>query len=123
MSESQSRAVGSTGKDDGGRAAWHGENPGQGSSRGRRPVVIGVLGALVALGAVLIQTRHSLGQEPPPKAEVAREPAPAQPQESAEPLSIRYRFIEKYGLAPDLAKPELITEYLVGSLETIKTET
>jgi hypothetical protein len=106
-----------------------------------------VLGVLAVLGAGLALGGRSAGQEPPPLTEPARAGAPAQGQppgepsprtpqpraaatdapgqapESAEPLSLRYRFIERYALAEDPAKPELNVQYRVGAIETFKTET
>ncbi|HZW29537.1 MAG TPA: hypothetical protein VFF52_02455, partial [Isosphaeraceae bacterium] len=76
----------------------------------------------MVLGWALAQAGPSTGQEPP-AGDAAAPPAPAQPQESTEALSTRYRFLEKYALAPDPAKPELITQYQVGALQTLKTET
>jgi hypothetical protein len=52
------------------------------------------------------------------RAETVEEPA----QVTAEALSYRYRFIEKYGLTEEPARPELITQYRVGIRETQKTE-
>jgi hypothetical protein len=78
---------------------------------------------LLVLGWGLVQAGPSAGQEPPAGAAAPPQPAPAQPQEAEEALSTRYRFLEKYGLDRDSAKPELITQYQVGALETIKTET
>ncbi len=53
----------------------------------------------------------------PTQPDAAEEPAPA----SHEDLSIRYRFLEKYGLAEDTAHPEALWKYKVGIQETIKT--
>ena len=41
---------------------------------------------------------------------------------TAEALSLRYRFIEKYSPTEDPNHPELITQYRVGIVETQKTE-
>ena len=41
----------------------------------------------------------------------------------ADALSTRYKFIERYGLEEDAKKPQLITQYRVGVLETTKYET
>ena len=45
-----------------------------------------------------------------------------QPEGSDQPLSLRYRFIESYGLAEDAGRPDLIVQYQVGSIETIRRE-
>jgi hypothetical protein len=44
------------------------------------------------------------------------------PQSTAEALSLRYRFIEKYSPTEDPNHPELLTQYRVGIEETQKTE-
>jgi hypothetical protein len=71
------------------------------------------------------------GQNEPAKGKAAgvSEPAapPVQPPAGTEPateeaLSLRYRFIERYGAIEDPAHPELITQYRVGISETQKTE-
>jgi len=50
--------------------------------------------------------------------------AVAQGQEPAvgeiQPLSLRYKFVERYVEAPDPARPESLTQYQVGSREKIK---
>src|SRR5262245_37305721 len=123
MSESHCRRVDPWGEHDLGRVSWSRGGSPPGRAHLRRRIAGGLLGGLVVLGWGLAQAGPSAGQEPPAGAEAPPQPAPAQPQESAEPLSTRYRFLEKYGLAADPAKPELITQYQVGALETIKTET
>jgi hypothetical protein len=57
-------------------------------------------------------------QREPAGAEASQEPS----QVTAEALSLRYRFIEKYSLTEDPNHPELITQYRVGIRETQKTE-
>jgi hypothetical protein len=52
------------------------------------------------------------------RVEPGQEPAPV----AAEALSLRYRFIEKYGTAEAPENPDLITQYRVGIIETQKTE-
>jgi hypothetical protein len=58
---------------------------------------------------------------------VAQEPAaPAQGAPAAgstQPLSAKYRFIEGYGVAEDLGRPDRLVQYQVGSIETIRSET
>jgi hypothetical protein len=103
MSASQCHCLGPTG--DGGRRA-----------------AIGLLGAMIVLGAGLLQPGRSRAQETPAKAEAAKGSDPAQVQESVEPLSVRYRFSETYSVDEKPAKPELIGSYQVGSLETVRVE-
>lgn len=51
-------------------------------------------------------------------------PGPGGAQEEAadevEALSVRYRFVERYSLAPDPAHPELVNQYRVGTRDTLK---
>ena len=61
------------------------------------------------------------------KADAPRESAPDAPSQepepaSAEALSVRYRFIERYSLTEEPDHPERITQYRVGLRETQKTE-
>ena len=65
---------------------------------------------LVLLAGTL--TAQVQAQEPDSK--VAASPA------DPEALSARYRFLESYAVAEDPAKPELLTQYQIGSRETIK---
>jgi hypothetical protein len=52
------------------------------------------------------------------------QPAPAPPAAgSDQPLSLRYRFVEKYSLAEDPNRPELLVQYQVGADETYRVET
>src|SRR5947209_166060 len=122
MSESQCRWVGSAGNDDSGRASGRWGDPPRGTGRGGRRVRTGVLGVLVVLGWGLVQPGWSAGQEAPAAGEATPKSEPPRDQEAAEPLSLRYRFIEKYGLEVDPAKPELLTQYQGGVLETFKAE-
>jgi hypothetical protein len=43
--------------------------------------------------------------------------------ELADALSTRYRFVERYGIEEDPNRPQLITQYRVGVIETTKYET
>ena len=43
--------------------------------------------------------------------------------ELADALSTRYKFSERYGPEEDPKRPQLITQYRVGVLETTKYET
>jgi len=91
-----------------------------GSAAARPRVATGMLGALLVLCVLSPWPGRCRGQETKPGAAAAA--AAAEPRESIEPLSLRYRFIETYGVAENPAKPELIVGYQVGSLETFKTE-
>ena len=75
---------------------------------------IGLLALLVVLGPGLIPPSQSWGQQPsdPPAAEkdAATEPS----RDLVEPLGVRYRFLEAYGVVENSAKPYLITQYQVG---------
>jgi hypothetical protein len=84
---------------------------------------IGFLAMLVVLGAGLIQPGRSRAQEAPGAVEVPKEAAPPPARDAVEPLGLRYRFIETYGVAENPAKPELVTQYQVGLRDTIRTET
>jgi hypothetical protein len=85
--------------------------------------VIQGLAVLAVIAGGLVQPFQSDGQEPAVKGEAVQQAAPAQPPESDEPLSTKYRFTEKYGVVEDPTKPELITQYMVASVETIRTDT
>ncbi len=82
-----------------------------------------VLGILVVLGAGLLQPGWSRGQQAPAGIEAPKEAAPAPAQDAIEPLGLKYRFIETYGVADNPVKPYLITQYQVGVRDVIKTET
>jgi hypothetical protein len=57
------------------------------------------------------------------RAQQAEAPTRVAPAEgSAQPLSLRYRFLERYGLAEDLGRPDLVVQYRVGSIETVRSE-
>ena len=69
-------------------------------------------------------------KEAPSAAEdMQKKAAPSNPEntrqvfELAEALSTRYKLIERYGPEEDNRKPQLITQYRVGVLETTKYET
>src|SRR5262249_41374107 len=116
MSESQCRRVDPSGSPEGRRASGCGGGRPLGKAQHRRRGAGRLLGGVVVLGWGLVQAGPSTGQEPPAGAAAVpqpapAQPAPAQPQEADEALSTRYRFLERYSLAPDLAKPELITQY------------
>ena len=53
-----------------------------------------------------------------PRAPATQEPATV----TADALSLRYRFIEKYSVTEDANRPELITQYRVGLRETQRVE-
>ena len=51
----------------------------------------------------------------------AQEPdARLEQPDDAPPLSARYRFSERYSVEPDAKKPDALTQYQVGSRETVK---
>jgi hypothetical protein len=62
-----------------------------------------------------------VGQQPPGGGDAAAKGAPVDPQASAEPLSLKYRFIEKYALDTDPTRHD--SQYMVASMDTIRTET
>jgi hypothetical protein len=70
--------------------------------------------ALAGLVLFGVDPRGARPQEPD-------QPAPA--DGSAQPLSLRYRFSEKYDPNGDPSRPELLVQYQVGALETIRIET
>jgi hypothetical protein len=121
MSASQCRCLGPTGNGGVGRPSRCAADTPQEGVVGRR-AAIGLLGALIVLGAGLLLPGRSRAQEAPAKAEAPKESEPAQVQDSVEPLSARYRFIETYGVEENPDKPELIVQFEVGSLETVKQE-
>jgi hypothetical protein len=54
-------------------------------------------------------------------AEAQSPPLSAFAPESAEALSVRYRFVETYGVEEDPSQPDLITQYQVGVRENFKS--
>jgi hypothetical protein len=116
-----SAPVGSTLTDDVSPTSRAWGKPRQGIPLSRRTVATGVVGALFVLGGSLIQPGRSAGQQPPEGADAAAKGAPADRQASAEPLSVKYRFIEKYALDTDPARHD--SQYMVASKDTIRTQT
>jgi hypothetical protein len=94
--------------------------------------VVGLLSVLALLGlwpfAPLAQAQDTPAKrDAPVQPEVPQELAPADRVQdsvpaSAEALSERYRFIEKYSVNPEPDRPELLSQYRIGILETQKTE-
>jgi hypothetical protein len=78
-------------------------------------VRVRVIATLVGLATLGVEG-GSLAQEP--AAPVQEAPAAT----SDQPLSAKYRFIESYGPDLDLGRPDLLVQYKVGSIETIRTE-
>src|SRR5262249_17921221 len=100
---------------DGGRASG-GHDRAWPLARGRGGVGCRTAAVLAGL-ALVVLGRRGLGAG-------AGAPAPRAPAAgSAEPLSLRYRFSERYGVAEDPARPELLVQYKVGVIETIRSET
>lgn len=98
----------------------------------RGSVAVGVLSILALLGprpfAPLAEAQDTPAKtEAPAQPETPQEPVPPDPaqdplQGSAEALSVKYRFIEKYSINPEPDRPDLLSQYVVGILETQKTE-
>lgn len=80
--------------------------------------------AIVALGIGgifgLDRTAEAWAQAPRPEAE-APPPRPVTALGADEALSMRYRFLEKYGVEQDPSQPDVLTEYQVGIRETLKS--
>jgi hypothetical protein len=108
MSASQCRCDGPTGDGGVGRSSWR--------------VAIGLLGAIFVLGAGLLHPGRSRAQEAPAKAEAPKGDDSEKAQEETGALSLRYRFVEKYAVEENAAKPELIGVLQVGSREDVKVE-
>jgi hypothetical protein len=92
-----------------------------------------VLSMAAMLGQAAIPAGSVRAQDAPAKTDAAaksdppRETTPASPSQepeaaSAEDLSMRYRFIERYSTTEDPDHPERITQYRVGLRETQKAE-
>jgi hypothetical protein len=75
--------------------------------------------AMAGLALVLVGTSGAWAQQPDAGAQAA---PPGGDGESL-PLSLRYRFSERYGVTEDPGHPETIVEYQVAALETIRVET
>ncbi len=97
MSASQCRCCGPTEDGAGGRTSRRDPNRPRHDFEVRRAAV-GILGALVILGAGLFQAGPARGQESQAKTEAATKADADQAHEAMEPLSRSYRFIETYGL-------------------------
>ncbi len=72
--------------------------------------------AMAGLALVLVGMGGAWAQQPDPGPQAAGDAA-------AQPLSLRYRFSERYGTTEDAGHPETIVEYQVGTIETIRIET
>jgi hypothetical protein len=115
MSDSRNRDNVTPGNDNGARASVE-RSRSKPFGRGRVRSWGQMLGAMATF-ALLGFDRVSAAQEPA---------APAQDAAAAgstQPLSLRYRFSEKYALAEDRAQPQSLVQYQVGSRETIRIET
>ena len=104
--------------DDRGRDRELAETRRRGSGRlCRRLFVVAAVNMLGALAVV--STAAAMAQAPVEKAD-AQQPEAAPAQGSAEALSVRYRFMERYSPEEDPAQPELISQYQVGIRQTSK---
>ena len=103
--------------------------PANGNRGGR--LAVAALSMAVLLGHAVNHAGLARAQDTPAKTDAAakadarRESAPDAPSQepepaSAEALSVRYRFIERYGLTEEPDHPERITQYRVGLNETQK---
>ena len=126
MGELQSRPVSLAGDQENRR-----ENPPNGKRGGR--VAVAVLSMVAVLGHATNRAGSARAQDTPAKKDAAAkadappESAPNAPSQESEPasaeaLSVRYRFIERYSPIEDPAHPERLTQYRVGLLEKQKTE-
>jgi hypothetical protein len=89
----------------------------------------GLLTILFVLGTASLTNVRARAQDTPAKTEA---PTPAtdpndrvssQAQQESDPaISVRYRFIEKYSVNDDPARPELLSQYRVGVRATQKEE-
>ena len=80
---------------------------------GRRGLVL-----ILAVAGVVYEARAQAPAESPAPDQPARGGDPAKGQTL--PLSNRYRFVEQYSDVLDLTHPEWLTQYEVGSRETVK---
>ena len=109
-----------------------------------RRVAIGLLVALIVVTTGMLQPSRTRAQDAPaqpktgspspaqakspatketePRSPATKEAEPGKEKVAAESLSLRYRFFEKYAEVADTAKPELIVQKEIGSLETFKIE-
>ena len=127
MGEKQSHAVSLAGDQANGRAI-----PPSGKRGGR--LAFAVLSMAAVLGHATNPAGSARAQDTPAKNDAAAktdaipgESTPDSPSQepeaaSAEALSVRYRFIERYSPTEDPDHPERITQYRVGLRETQKTE-
>ncbi len=67
----------------------------------------------------MVSTAWAWAQAPSREAD-GRAPGAAPAQASAEALSVRYRFLEKYSPEEDPAHPELVSQYQVGVRQNLK---
>ena len=104
-----------------GRTSW-GDDRDRAAARGRSLSCRATAAAALGLALACLGTSQSKAQEP--DTGTRGTPAPAAPAAvSAEPLSLRYRFTEKYSVTEDPNRPEVLVQYQVGSRETWRRET
>lgn len=105
-----------------GRCGWTIGNRGE----RRSSLALGAIASIAILGLAMDVTRaQEPGATPAPVPTPTTESAPAQPPAAtaAQPLSLRYRFVEHYGLAADPTRPDQIVAYQVGARQTVREET
>ncbi len=78
---------------------------------------LGLACLLAAAAAARPSSAQTPPAEPPPAEEAAAE---EEARGEVQPLSLRYRFAERYVEAPDPAHPEWLTQYQVGVREKVK---
>ena len=87
----------------------------------RRAVIVLGIAAMTSHGP---HAARAPGQETPVRSELPKVPVLADSaQVTAEALSMRYNFTERYSPTDVPSHPEVLTQYQVGIVETTKTET
>jgi hypothetical protein len=130
MGKERIRLVAKLDRDEIGRAA---RNKGIRSSRRRSGSLVVEMASILALLATWPFAPLARSQDTPAKSETLVQPGvrqdlapPETAQEpllgSAEALSVRYRFIEKYSVEPQPDHPELLSQYVVAIEEIQKSE-
>ena len=104
-----------------GHTSW-GDGRGRVAGRGRSLLRSVTAAVAVGLALACLGTSRSRAQEPDPGARGAPT-AGAPAAGSPEPLSLRYRFTERYSLTEDPSQPDAVVQYQVGSRETVRLET
>ncbi len=81
------------------------------------------LGTIASLAILGLAMQIGRAQEPGTTPSPTPGSAPSQPPTAAPPLSLRYRFVENYGLTTDPARPDQLVAYQVGARQTVREET